>query len=157
MWRPYHNYPLKFTSYVHLSFLGVVRICSFSSLITLFSLPITQKWWVPRLSSLFGCAFSFYFHHSILWFLSDELWKLKTHFKCFQVIKTEFPWHFGNKTHVGVTHCQREVTLAQLLRIPPTTFSFRPKCNPHKLSIPNSKHSSHFWTLSPATPTKPPP
>ena len=28
--------------------------------------------------------FSFYFHYSILWFLSDELWKLITHFNCFQ-------------------------------------------------------------------------
>ena len=26
----------------------------------------------------------FCFHHSILWFLSYELWKLKTHFDCFQ-------------------------------------------------------------------------
>ena len=28
--------------------------------------------------------FSFCFHYSILWFLSDELWKLITHFNCFQ-------------------------------------------------------------------------
>ena len=43
---------------------------------------------------------------------------------------------------MSVTYCQREVTLAQLLRTPPTAFSFTPKCNPQKLSIPNSKHSS---------------
>ena len=29
-------------------------------------------------------VFSYCFHYSIIWFLSDELWKLKTHFRCFQ-------------------------------------------------------------------------
>ena len=69
---------------------GAVWICCFPSLITLFPSPITQNWWVPW---LFGFVFSFCFHHSILWFLSDELWKLKTHFRCFQVIKTELLGH----------------------------------------------------------------
>ena len=50
----------------------------------------------PMERSLFGFVFKFCFYHSIFWFLSDKLWKLKTHFKCFQVIKTELWWHFGN-------------------------------------------------------------
>ena len=49
--------------------------------------------------SLFGFIFKFCFHHSIFWFLSDELWKLKTHFRCFQVIETELWWHFCKYTH----------------------------------------------------------
>ena len=56
----------------------------FPSPISLFPLPITQNKWDPPQESLFGCVSSFCFHHSILWFLSDELWKLKTHFSCFQ-------------------------------------------------------------------------
>ena len=54
-----------------------------------FPSPITQNMWVPWLNGLFGDVFSFCFYHSILWFLSNELWKLKTHFRCFQVIKIE--------------------------------------------------------------------
>ena len=46
--------------------------------------------------SLFGFIFKSCFYYSIFWFLSDKLWKLKTHFKCFQVIKIELWWHFGN-------------------------------------------------------------
>ena len=82
----------------------------FPSPITLFPSLITQNWWVPRLSNMFGCVSSFCFHHSILWFLSDGLWKLKIHFKCFQAIKTQFPWHFRNKTHMHGTHYQCKVT-----------------------------------------------
>ena len=33
---------------------------------------------------LFGWVLDHCFHHSIIWFLSNELWKLKTLFKCFQ-------------------------------------------------------------------------
>ena len=62
--------------------------------------PITQKLWDPRRETLFGCVFKFCFHHSILWFLSDKLWKLKTHFRCFQVIETELWWHFCKYTHI---------------------------------------------------------
>ena len=72
----------------------------FPSPITLFLSPITQNMWVPWLNGLFGGVFSFYFHHSILWFLSDELWKLKTHFRCFQVMKTELWWYFCKYTHI---------------------------------------------------------
>ena len=68
--------------------------------ITLFPSLITQNWWVSRLSSLFGCVFNFRFYHSIFWFLSDELWKIKTHFKCFQVMDTELWWHFGKHTYL---------------------------------------------------------
>ena len=46
--------------------------------------------WVPWLNGLFGDVFSFCFHHSIFWFFSDELWKLKTHFRCFQFPKLSF-------------------------------------------------------------------
>ena len=77
------------------NYLGAIWICCFPSPITLFSSPITQNWWIPWLKGLFEFVFSFCFYHSIFWFLSDELWKLKTHFRCFQVIKTGFPWHFG--------------------------------------------------------------
>ena len=58
----------------------------------LFPSLITQNMWVPRLRSLFG----FCFHHSILLFLSDELWKFKIHFRCFQFSKLSFQWHFHN-------------------------------------------------------------
>ena len=68
--------------------------------ITLFPSLITQNWWVSRLSSLFGCVFNFRFYHSIFWFLSDELWKIKTHFKYFQVMDTELWWHFGKHTYL---------------------------------------------------------
>ena len=68
----------------------------FPFLITLFPSPITQTWRDSWLKSLFG----FCFHHSILWFFSDELWKLKTHFRCFQVIETELWWHFCKYTHI---------------------------------------------------------
>ena len=40
------------------------------------------------------------FHHSILWFLSDELWKLKTHFRCFQVMETKLWWQSCKYTHI---------------------------------------------------------
>ena len=50
----------------------------------------------PMEKSLFGFVFKFCFHHLIFWFLSDKLWKLKTHFRCFQVIETELWCHFGN-------------------------------------------------------------
>ena len=56
--------------------------------------------WVPWLNDFFGDVFSFCFYHSIIWFLSDELWKLKTHFRCFQVMKTELWWHFCKYTHI---------------------------------------------------------
>ena len=55
------------------------------------------------------------------------------------------------------THSQSKVSPVHLLRTPPTAFSFTPICNPQKLSVPNSKYSSHFWTLSLTTPTEPPP
>ena len=51
--------------------LEVVWIQYFPSPFTLFSLPITQNWWVPQLFGLFGFVFSFYFHHSTFLFLSD--------------------------------------------------------------------------------------
>ena len=63
-----------------------------------FPSPITQNMWVPWLNGLFGDVFSFCFYHSILWFLSDKLWKLKTHFKCFQVMKQSYDDIFVN-TH----------------------------------------------------------
>ena len=49
---------------------------------------------------LFGWVLDHCFYHSILWFLSDELWKLKTHFRCFQFLKLSFQWHFRNYTHI---------------------------------------------------------
>ena len=48
--------------------------------------------------------FSFCFNHSILWILNDKLWKLKTTFKCFWVMKTELWWHFAKYTHIWETH-----------------------------------------------------
>ena len=59
---------------------------------------ITQNWWIPRLSNVFGFVFNIFFHHSIFWFLSNELWKLKTHFRCFQVMENWVMWHFCNFT-----------------------------------------------------------
>ena len=55
--------------------------------------------WVPWQKGVFGFVFNFCFYHSILWFLSDELAKLKTTFGCFQVMDTELWWHFGKYTH----------------------------------------------------------
>ena len=72
----------------------------FSLLITLFPSLITQKWWDLWRESLFGFVFKFCFHHLILLFLSDELWKLKTHFRFFQVIETKLWWHFCKYTHI---------------------------------------------------------
>ena len=37
----------------------------------------------PTEEHLFGWVLDYYFHHSILWFLSDELWKLKTYLGVF--------------------------------------------------------------------------
>ena len=68
-------------------------------MVFVFPSPITQKWWDPQRESLFGFVFKFCFHHSILWFFSDELWKLKTHFRCFQVMETKLWWHFCKYTH----------------------------------------------------------
>ena len=70
-------------SCIVIAHLWAVWICCFSSLIILFLSPITQNWWIPRLFGLFGFIFSFCFHHTIFWYLSDKLWKLKTHFKVF--------------------------------------------------------------------------
>ena len=77
------------------SHLRGVWICCFPS-------PITQNSLVPQLSSLFGCVFSFCFHYSILWFLSNKLWKLKTHFGCFQVIMAFFVILLNH--HKPITH-----------------------------------------------------
>ena len=75
-------------------------------LVFVFPSPITQKWWDPRRESLFGFVFKFCFHHLILWFLSNELWKLKTLFRCFQVMKTELWWQSCKYTHIeGPTNC----------------------------------------------------
>ena len=54
----------------------------------------------PQRESLFGFVFKFCFHHSILWFFSDELWKLKTHFRCFQVMETKLWWQSCKYTHI---------------------------------------------------------
>ena len=55
------------------------------------------EWFVWR-------CFQFYFYHLILWFLSDELWKLKTHFRCFQFLKLSFYGIFIIKhTYMGPT------------------------------------------------------
>ena len=60
----------------------------------------------PQRESLFGFVFKFCFHHSILWFFSDELWKLKTHFRCFQVMETKLWWQSCKYTHIeGPTSC----------------------------------------------------
>ena len=55
----------------------------FSISITHNSVPslITQNLWVPWKKTLFGFVSSFCFHHLIIWFLSDELWKLKFSFQ----------------------------------------------------------------------------
>ena len=74
---------------------------------------ITQNWCAPWLFGLFGFVFSFCFHHSILWFLSDELWKLKTTFRCIWVMKTKLWRHFGKYTHIWGTHSQRVVKSGQ--------------------------------------------
>ena len=69
-------------------------------MVFVFPSPITQKWWDPRRESLFRFVFKFRFHHLILWFFSDELWKLKTHFRCFQVMETELWWQSCKYTHI---------------------------------------------------------
>ena len=72
---------------------------------------ITQNWGShkKKKKTLFGFVSSFCFHHSILWFLSDELAKLKTTFECFWVMETELWWYFYKYTHISGTHGQREV------------------------------------------------
>ena len=47
-----------------------------------------------------GYVLKFCFHHSIIWFFSDELAKLKTTFWCFWVMKTELWWYFDKYTHI---------------------------------------------------------
>ena len=81
---------------INLYNIGGCLVFVFSLPITLFPSPITQNMWVPRLRNLFGIVFSFCFHHLILWFLSDKLWKLKTHFRCFQFPKLSFHGIFVN-------------------------------------------------------------
>ena len=75
-----------------------VFIIHHSIFITHHSISITyySKIVGPMEKSLFGFVFKFCFHHLILLFFSDELWKLKTHFRCFQVMETELWWHFDN-------------------------------------------------------------
>ena len=79
---------------------GAVWNLVFLSLITEFSSPITQNQWVPWSKHLFGFVLSFCFHHLILTKLSDELQKLETSYRCFQVMEIELWWHFGNFTQL---------------------------------------------------------
>ena len=72
----------------------------FPSLITQFLSLITQKWWVPWSMSLFGFVFWICFIHSILTYLSNELQKLETSFRCFWVMEIEIRWHFRNFTQL---------------------------------------------------------
>ena len=65
-------------------------------------LPHNSKYVSPmkKKKTLLGFVFSFCFYHSILWFLSNKLWKLKTYFRCFWFPKLSFQWHFHNLTHI---------------------------------------------------------
>ena len=55
---------------------------------------------MKKKKTLLGFVFSFCFYYSILWFLSNKLWKLKTYFRCFWFPKLSFQWHFHNLTHI---------------------------------------------------------
>ena len=68
-------------------------------LVFVFPSLITQKWWDPWRESLFGFVFKFCFYYSILWFLSDEIWKLKI-LRYFQVMETKLWWYFCKYTHI---------------------------------------------------------
>ena len=81
-------------------------------LVFVFPSPITQNMWVPWLNGLFEDVFSFCFHNLIIWFLSDELYKLKTNFMCFQVMETELWWHFCKYTQWGTHQLQLLTSLS---------------------------------------------
>ena len=55
---------------------------------------------MKKKKTLLRFVFSFCFYYSILWFLSNKLWKLKTYFRCFWFPKLSFQWHFHNLTHI---------------------------------------------------------
>ena len=58
--------------------------------------------WGPLSYSVFGQIFEFNSHNSKLKNISYKLWKLKTHFLCFQVKRIEFQWQSYNySTTVG--------------------------------------------------------
>ena len=94
-----------------------------------------SKLWVPRRGSLFGCVFKFCFHHSILWFLSDELAKLKTTFGCFWIMETELWWHFYKYTHISGTHGQREVASLPFFFFLLLTFSLLSSSQTHSTAF----------------------
>ena len=75
--------------------LRAIWISCFLSFIILFLSPVSQNWWVPQQKGVLGFVLNFCFHHSILWFLSYKLTKLKTTFGYFQVMETESWWHFS--------------------------------------------------------------
>ena len=68
--------------------------------ILVFPSLITQKWWDLCRERLFELVFKFCFHHSILWFLSNKLAKLKTSFESFWVMETKLWWHFCKYKHI---------------------------------------------------------
>ena len=73
---------LKLKSYkyikVDLGRIGTVWICCFSSY-NFVSITHNSKLVGPMAEGFVWICF----HYSIIWFLSDKLWKLKTHFRCF--------------------------------------------------------------------------
>ena len=65
----------------------------------------------PTDEHLFGWVLDHCFHNSILWFLSDELWKLKTHFRFFQFPNSVFNGIFIIKRTYPTTMFDKRIYL----------------------------------------------
>lgn len=109
-----------------------------------FGVSITHhsECWDPWREACLDLFSKFFFHHSILWFLSDELWKLKTHFRCFQVMETKLWWHFGNFLRSTWAHGKE-------LSNPPQNFcSLQHSTQRLLLTCLSPSHKSH-WRANP--------
>ena len=65
---------------------------------------LSDEWWVMS-DGNWGGVWIGKFDNSILWFLSDKLWKLKTHFMCFKwLFGFIFFYHSISITHHSIFH-----------------------------------------------------
>ena len=76
--------------------------------------------------------------------MSDELWKLKTHFRCFQVMESELWWHFCNYTHIWGTHSQAMVMSRCYFWQTPTAPSANTQPDQFHTTTPKLKTSSNL-------------
>ena len=134
--------------------------------ITLFPSPITQNMWVPWLTSVFDIVSSFYFHHSILWFLNDELWKLsyddilviKHSYMTPLVLSSQIPFSLPPVTLSFLSFFFTLLSFSLLLYMFFFLFFFRAKSHPSKdkriLALPIHDLSSliclSFFVLHPS-------